>query len=131
MDRVPKYVSAGGMPNLTPGGRGREASYDAVACLAWLRARRTPGTNEQQRTRYFKAMADKLALDLAIKRGKVLLADDVEQLMSTEVVRARNHLRALPARAQAEFGLSDVVTRGIAEFIDLALSELAKTDLSE
>lgn len=125
-DRVTKYVSEG-MPVLKAGGRGKESEFDAVACLAWWRERRAPGTTEQERTRHYKAMADKIEMDIRHRLGETIEAADVDTRWAGMVLAMRERMLAIPTTALQRGLLAlPAAEEGLIELVDDALSELAQ-----
>lgn len=125
-DRVTKYVGEG-MPVLKAGGRGKESEFDAVACLAWARERRAPGTTEQERTRYFKAQADKIELEIRHRLGETVETVEVDRRWAGMVVAMRERLLAIPTTAlQRGLLASPAAEDELIALVDEALSELAE-----
>jgi phage terminase Nu1 subunit (DNA packaging protein) len=99
-DRVSEYAAAG-LPTLTPGGRGRRASFDAIASARWVRRHRSSGLDAQRaRAGLDKARREEVELRLAVKRGELVSLRDVEQRMARGIIQARTHLLGLPTRAK-------------------------------
>ena len=124
-DRITKFAGEG-MPVEKQGGRSKAGEYDAAACLRWARERRAPGNQEQERTRYFAAQADKTELENRVRRGEVAELAAMESTVAGLVVAARDRLRGIPAVAR-QTGLVDKAgEEALARLIDDALVELAE-----
>lgn len=125
-DRVTKYVSEG-MPVLKAGGRGKESEFDAVAALRWARERRAPGTTEQERGRHYKAMADKIEMEIRHRRGETIEAAEVDQRWAGMVLALRERMLAIPTTAlqRGLLAAPAAAEEGLIELVDDALSELA------
>ena len=103
------------MPAVASGGRGKVSEFDAVACLAWWRARQGPGSNEQERTRYFKASADKIEQEIRKRAGELIEASEVDQRWAGQVLALRERLLALPTLAVQRGLLGDARGGGRAD----------------
>lgn len=117
---------AEGMPVLDRGGKGKGAQFDAVACLEWQRKRKTPGTNEQERTRYFKASADKIEQEIKRRAGDTIEASEVEARWAQIGSALRERFLSLPT-LQLQRGLIAPDAEGpTIELVDDILTELAQ-----
>jgi phage terminase Nu1 subunit (DNA packaging protein) len=124
-DRITKF-SAEGMPVLKTGGRGRESEYDAVECLAWERRRRVPSSTEQERTRYFKAMTDKVEQEIRTRAGVLIEADEAAARWASMVTATRERLLALPPVALQRHLITPDAEEALIALVDDALTELAQ-----
>lgn len=125
VDRVTKYVGEG-MPVAKAGGRGKESEFDAVECLAWWRARRAPGTTEQERTRYFKASADKIEQEVRKRAGELIEDTEVDQRWAGMVAAMRERMLALATVALQRKLIRAEDEDELIRLVDDALSELAQ-----
>lgn len=72
---------------------------DAVrACLVDFLGADQPGSYEEAKTREMKARAQLQELDLALKRGQVVMRADCEKAWSEYIARANARLGSLPTR---------------------------------
>lgn len=125
VDRTSKYVSEG-MPALQSGGHGKPSEFDAVACLAWWRARRAPGTTEQERTRYFKASADKIEQEVRKRAGELIEAAEVDARWAGMVLPMREKVLALATVLLQRGLIQPAAEDEVIQLAHDALTELAQ-----
>ncbi|OGR93697.1 MAG: hypothetical protein A2V88_00625 [Elusimicrobia bacterium RBG_16_66_12] len=101
---------ARGCPAIERGGLGRRWRFDPDAVRAWLESRRHGRTEHAlraQQIRLARARADRIELDLAIKREDIVDARDVEAALSEEYSKLREQLLSIPDRAASHFPAAD------------------------
>jgi hypothetical protein len=124
-DTITHYANEG-MPVRSAGGRGQQGQYCAIECLRWWRARRAPGTAEQERTRHLKAMADKIEQEIRHRAGETVETAEVDERWAGMVLAMRERILALPTLAlQRGLLASPGAEDGLIQLVDDALSELA------
>ncbi len=93
------------MPCEDKGNRGREAQYNAPACLQWLMARQC-GEDKAldlnlERARLAHHQANKTAVEESILKGEVVRTLDVIEVWSAMIGAARAKLLGLPRKLAA------------------------------
>jgi phage terminase Nu1 subunit (DNA packaging protein) len=82
-----------GFPIAQRGSPGIPSEYESQACINWLvdrEVRKVQG--ESQRDRYWREAGDKLAMENAVTRSRLIPADQVEPKIRAAVVSAREQL---------------------------------------
>ena len=132
---VAKFLDEG-MPVAKRGRGGRSSLYSPEACLAWLEARNAVASDApvdlaRERARKERAQALLAEQTYAVRAGKLLPAEQVEQVWSAEQAAVRAKLLALPqayadrlARAVITGGVS-AAEQAIRQMVDEVLTELA------
>ncbi|WP_035484883.1 hypothetical protein [Geminicoccus roseus] len=106
---------------------------DAVRPILKIEDDRAPAADlNAERTRLTKAQADKAELELALRRGELLPAEDVVAGWEAAIVRFRSLMMAMPTSLADELsGLNVEATRIIlSDRIREALEELANTEVA-
>ena len=87
----------GGMPHDGGGASGVKLAIDIKAAVPWVVRNRTeqPGS---ERDRLAKEQADKFAIDNAIKRGELIQAQQVEDVLAAALATLASQLDGLPGR---------------------------------
>lgn len=126
-----------GMPFIRAQKRGQANEYDTVAVLAWKVARDQsdqPVTDyDTERTRKVKLEADKLALEVAEKRGDLIPAEQVESAVADMVAAFRARCLSIPSKLagplsavddtrETEAILTDALHEALQELSDYAPS---------
>jgi len=104
--------------------RAADGSYCGAALIKW----RFQKTFSSQRERLHSAQAEKAELDLAVRRGELLEAEEVVKTWSDHIARARLRLRSIPHRVAAQIAVktsAPEIARLLLDEIDEALTELA------
>lgn len=96
-DTVTDYVREG-MPVVTRGGRGRESSYDAVACLDWQRLKAGKNAKEAAQTALYTKNAELAQMKLDRERGELVSRDDVARAGRAYTAAWRAKVLGLPRR---------------------------------
>ncbi len=104
--------------------RAVDGSYDGRTLIKW----RYRKDFTSQRERLHSAQAEKAELDLAVRRGELLEAEEVVKTWSDHIVRAKLRLRSIPHRVAAQVAAKNSpaqVASLLLDEIDAALDELA------
>jgi phage terminase Nu1 subunit (DNA packaging protein) len=104
--------------------RAADGSYCGATLVKW----RFQKTFSSQRERLHSAQAEKAELDLAVRRGELLEAEEVVKTWSDHIARARLRLRSIPHRVAAQIAIKKSaleIARLLLDEIDEALTELA------
>jgi hypothetical protein len=96
-DTVTDYARTG-MPVVTRGGRGKESSYDAVACLDWWRSQQGKNATEAAKTRALEASAQLNELKLATQQGELVSRQQIIVEGQAYTKAWSTKVRALPRR---------------------------------
>ncbi len=89
-----------GMPVQKRGARGEANAYDTSEAIAWRIERelaKVSGT-ESQKDRLARLQGDKLELDLAVQRGTLIPADEIEPTWHDRVLSAAAFMHSQPSR---------------------------------
>lgn len=114
-----------GMPVVTVGGRGKESEYDAVACLAWQRAREGRDALKNAQTSLYKANTQKAELDLDLKRGLLVKRDEVILAGQAFVKAWSAKLLTMPPRLRNIGAITREQEAGVAAFVREMLTEIS------
>jgi len=95
---LPRLV-AQGMPEAVEagGGRGKAASFDAGACMAWQRAQlMSKAASGTPRDEYLRALTEKARLDIATRKGDLVEAEVVAREFAECAANVKARLRRIP-----------------------------------
>jgi len=110
--------------------RAEDGSYCPRALVEW-RYRDKGFTS--QRERLAARQAERAELDLAVRRGELLDANEVGEAWATHIREARDRLRGIPSKLASQLAASrdpNEVARLLLTEIDFALEDLANTHQS-
>ncbi len=86
---------------------------------------------DAERTRESKERADKLSLENAEKRGKVIPVETAVWAVGQRLSALRSRFRGIPTAARTRLGISRDLSQSLLEMIDEALNDLASNDAPE
>jgi phage terminase Nu1 subunit (DNA packaging protein) len=104
--------------------RAEDGSYCARTLVEW-RYRDRGFTS--QRERLAARQAERLEIEVAVKRGELLYASEVTRVWADHIVNARDKLRAIPRKLAPQLAATrspDLAVAILTKEIDDALSEL-------
>ncbi len=110
--------------------RAEDGTYNARTLIEW----RYRKDFTSQRERLHSAQAEKAELDLAVRRGELLEAEEVVKTWSDHIARARLRLRSIPHRVAAQIAVktsAPAIATLLLDEIDEALTELASEPKNE
>ncbi len=127
-DRVSKYIAEGCPVMETGNGRGNQTILDLSVVLPWLLDRKG-GSLDEARTRQANASADKLELEILVRRGELVEVAEVEREFEDCANAVKARLRRIPdavADRVLTLGSPAQVKVFLLAEIDAALTELSE-----
>jgi len=108
--------------------RGREKLYDPRAALAIRYGDGEQLDLNQERARLARVQGERQALELAVRRGQLLEAGEVQATWENLLYNCRARLLALPSAAASRVAMTDPRTAGriLEGLVHEALAELAE-----
>lgn len=101
-----------GFPVAARGGPNKASEFDSVECIQWLVDREVRKVRaENPKDRLHRLQGDDLEMKLAVARGELVRADEVEPAMKAAIVTARERIRSEPARLAIQMEGADTAAR--------------------